>query len=244
MKTTNHTVLITGGTSGIGLQLVRTFAGLGNAVIAVGRDEEKLAALKEELPGVSTFRCDLTKQADLDGLLLYVEQSHPELNVLINNAGIQYNYHFAAEPNLLARIDYEVATNLTATLKLCGLLLPLLLKSEEAAIVNVSSGLALSPKKSAPVYCATKAGIHNFSKALRYQLEATPVKVFEILPPVVDTPMTEGRGSKKISPQELVDEFMHDLKNNKYESYIGRTKLLRLVHRISPGLADKILKNG
>jgi uncharacterized oxidoreductase len=122
--------------------------------------------------------------------------------------------------------------------------LPVLLRNENSAIVNVSSGLAISPKKSAPVYCATKAAIHNFTKAFRYQMEGTNVKVFEILPPIVETPMTEGRGKNKISSEELVNEFMNDFKKNKEESYIGKSKLLKFINRISPKLSDRILKNG
>jgi short-subunit dehydrogenase involved in D-alanine esterification of teichoic acids len=86
--------------------------------------------------------------------------------------------------------------------------------------------------------------VHNFTKALRYQLETTEIKVFEILPPLIDTPMTEGRGKNKISPEQLVREFIRDFKNDRYESYIGKTKLLKLVSRLSPKLADQILKNG
>jgi short-subunit dehydrogenase involved in D-alanine esterification of teichoic acids len=114
----------------------------------------------------------------------------------------------------------------------------------EAAVVNVSSGLALVPKKSAPVYCGTKAGLHLFTKALRYQLEGSPVKVFEIIPPVVDTPMTAGRGRGKISPKQLVEEFMRAFAKNQFEVNIGKVKLLRLINRLLPSLADRIMKNG
>ncbi len=127
---------------------------------------------------------------------------------------------------------------------LCGLLLPVLSVQPQAAIVHVTSGLGLVPKKSAPVYCATKAGLHLFTKALRYQLEGSPVKVFEIIPPVVDTPMTAGRGSRKISPQQLVDEFMRAFERDRFEVSIGKVKLLRLISRLAPAVADRILKNG
>ncbi|MGL4631739.1 MAG: SDR family NAD(P)-dependent oxidoreductase [Leadbetterella sp.] len=141
-------------------------------------------------------------------------------------------------------MDYEVSANLISTIKLSGLLLPLLLKNQNAAIINVSSGLAISPKKSAPVYCSTKAAIHNFSKAFRYQMEGTTLKVFEIIPPIVATPMTEGRGKNKINPEELVKEFIRDFKNNKEESYIGKSKLLKIISRVLPKLSDRILKYG
>jgi uncharacterized oxidoreductase len=244
MKLTGNTILITGGSSGIGLALAKTFYQLDNKVIIVARDIDKLNAIQKQFPEIDIFQSDLTKQTDIDGLIVFVENNHPNLNMLFNNAAIQYNYDFLTEQNIVNKIDYEVSANLTSTIKLCGLLLPVLLKNENAAIVNVSSGLAISPKKSASVYCATKAAIHNFTKAFRYQMEATNIKVFEIVPPIVETPMTEGRGKNKITAEQLVDEFINDFKNDRVESYIGKSKLLKLISRISPKLADRILKNG
>ncbi len=244
MKLTNNTILITGGSSGIGLALLKTFYELGNKVIIVARNSKKLNEVKKQFHEIEIFECDLTKQSDLDELVVYIEQNYQNLNMLFNNAAIQYNYDFLTEQNITNKVDYEVSANLTSTIKLCGLLLPTLLKNENSAIVNVSSGLAISPKKSAPVYCATKSAIHNFTKAFRYQMEDTNLKVFEILPPLVETPMTEGRGKNKLTPEKLVIEFVNDFKNNKYESYIGKSKLLKLISRISPKFADRILKNG
>lgn len=244
MKLTANTILITGGSSGIGLALAKTFYQLGNKVIIAARNIEKLNDVKTQFPEIDIFQCDLTKQTAIDELIIFIEQHHPNLNILFNNAAIQYNYDFLHEQNIINKVDYEVSANLTSTIKLCGLLLPTLLKNKNAAIINVSSGLAISPKESAPVYCATKAAIHNFTKALRYQMEATDLKVFEILPPIVETPMTEGRGKSKISAEQLVNEFIKDFKKNKEESYIGKSKLLKLISRIFPNLADRILKNG
>ncbi len=239
-----NTILITGGSSGIGLALLKTFYEVGSKIIIVARDITKLNEVKVQFPEIVIFQCDLTKQTEIDGLIVFIEQYYPQLNMLFNNAAIQYNYDFLTEQNITNKVYYEVSANLTSTIKLCGLLLPTLLKNENAAIVNISSGLAISPKKSAPVYCATKAAIHNFTKAFRYQLEGTNVKVFEILPPLVETPMTEGRGKNKLTPEKLVVEFLNDFKNNKYESYIGKSKLLKFISRVSPKLADRILKNG
>ncbi len=244
MKLTDNTILITGGSSGIGLALLKTFYELGNKVIIVARNCEKLNEVKKQFPGIDIFECDLTKQSDLDELVVCIEQNYQNLNMLFNNAAIQYNYDFLTEQNIVNKVDYEVSANLTSTIKLCGLLLPTLLKNENAAIINISSGLAISPKKTAPVYCATKAAIHNFTKAYRYQLEDTNIKVFEIIPPLVATPMTEGRGKNKLTPEKLVVEFLNNFKKNKYESYIGKSKLLKFISRISPKLADRILKNG
>src|SRR5690606_1082134 len=134
----------------------------------------------------------------------------------------------------------EISTNLTAPLKLIASLLPLLQINPDSAIVNISSGLAIVPKARSAVYCGTKAAIHIFSKSLRYQLDK--IKVFEIIPPLVDTEMTKGRGKGKISPQRLVDEFIQAFKKNRYEVNIHKVKLLRIINRISPKIADRIMK--
>jgi short-subunit dehydrogenase involved in D-alanine esterification of teichoic acids len=244
MKKSGNKVLITGATSGIGLALAERFLELGNDVVGVGRNTETLDPLRKKYPRLFPVPCDLASECGPDELVLHVKQQHPDLNVLINNAAIQYNYHFLEATDIAARAAYEINLNLTVPVTLCALLLPVLRLQPEAAVVNVSSGLALVPKKSAPVYCGTKAGLHLFTKALRYQLEGSPVKVFEVIPPVVDTPMTAGRGRNKISPAQLVDEFMRAFANDQFEVNIGQVKRLRLLNRLWPALADRILKNG
>jgi short-subunit dehydrogenase involved in D-alanine esterification of teichoic acids len=244
MIAAGNTVLITGGSSGIGLALAKCFLLFKNKVIITSRDTTKLEQIKNHFPEIVTFAGDLTDKNSLDELVLFIEQQHSDLNILINNAAVQYNYNFTDEPNLTYKIDYEVSANIAAPIKLTGLLLPLLLKNKNSAIVNVSSGLFIAPKKSASVYCATKSAIHSFTKTLRYQLENTDIKVFEIIPALIDTPMTAGRGKSKISPEQLTDEFFRNFKADKFESYIGKTKLLKFVNRLSPKLADKIMKNG
>ncbi|ASV30387.1 SDR family oxidoreductase [Maribacter cobaltidurans] len=243
MITTGNTVLITGGSSGIGLALAKRFLELHNKVIITGRNKEKLQRVKATFPEIITFSGDLTDQNSLDELVLFMKQKHVDLNILINNAAVQYNYNFVEEPELTYKINYEVATNITAPIQLTGLLLPLLLKNKNSAIVNVSSGLFMAPKKSASVYCASKSAIHSFSKTLRYQLKHTDTKVFEIIPALVDTPMTAGRNTSKISPEQLTDEFFRNFKKDRFESYIGKTKLLKYISRLSPKLADSLMKN-
>lgn len=244
MTETGNTVLITGGSSGIGLSLAKRFLLLKNKVIITGRDKVKLEQIKNEFPELIIFAGDLTDSTSLDELVLFIERQHSDVNILINNAAVQYNYHFTDKTNLTDKIEYEISANLTAPIQLTSLLLPFILKNKNSAVINVSSGLFIAPKKSASVYCATKSAIHSFSKTLRYQLEDTDTKVFEIIPALIDTPMTEGRGKSKITTEQLTDEFIHNFKADQYESYIGKTKLLRLIHRFSPKLADRIMKNG
>ena len=244
MKTSGQTILITGGSSGIGLALAKRFLKLNNTVIITGRNKEKLAAIKTEIPEVITFAGDLSNKNALDDLVVFIEQNYDGLQVLVNNAAVQYNYHFTEEPNFMPKVDYEIAANLSAPIKLTGLLLPILLRNKDSAVVNVSSGLFLAPKKSASVYCATKAALHSFSKTLRYQLEHTETKVFEVIPALIDTPMTAGRGSSKMTAETLVDEVISGMRSDTYEIYIGKTKLLKLLSRLVPRLADRLMKNG
>lgn len=244
MKLSNNTILLTGGTSGIGLELLRQFYKLNNTIIVASRNADKLNNLRTEFPKVSTVVCDLGNSKSVRELLEHCLNTYPELNILINNAGIQYNYNWQEEEDGFHKISREIKINLTSPLYLIYGLLPLLSKQKEAAVINVTSALAFHPKRSAPVYCASKAALHNASKSLRYQLEDSSVKVFEIIPPLVDTPMTAGRGKGKISPEELAEEFMGNFKKNRFESYIGKSKILRLLARFSTRLADNMLKNG
>lgn len=240
MRLQGNTVLITGGTDGIGKAMAEEFLSRGNKVIVVGRNPRRLKAMEQQ--GCIAIACDVSKMDDLEKLSLIVQSEYPDLNILINNAGIQYNYLFPDEIHVIDKIEHEVAVNFLAPLRLTALLLPILKMNDQAAIVNVSSGLGLVPKKQAPVYCGTKAGIHIFSKALRYQLNQ--VKVFEIIPPLVDTAMTAGRGKSKISAEALVAEFMRAFAGDNYEVSIGKVKLLKLINRLSPWLAERLMKNG
>lgn len=241
MNISNNTILITGGATGIGLALAKRFAALSNTVIIVGRNEAALASAVAETPMLIAHRCDLAKRVEREELVMMVEQQFPMLNVLINNAGVQYNYDLANTSNL-PRIEPEITTNLTAPIELCSLLMPLLAEQNKSAIVNVSSGLAFVPKRSAPVYCATKAGLHSFTKALRYQLEGTNITVMELIPPLVDTQMTQGRGTGKISPLQLADEFLRAFEKDEAEINIGRTAILRVLNRFLPSVAERIMK--
>lgn len=244
MQISKNTILITGGTSGIGLELVRQFYELENKIIVASGNQDNLDKLKTKFANISTLTCDLSDSLSVRKLIDKCLTEYSEINIIINNAGIQNNYMWTDEKEGYKKIEDEIRINFTSPMQIIYGLLPLLTTRQSSAIVNVSSGLAFAPKKSAPVYCATKSAIHNVTKALRYQLETTPVKVFEIIPPLVDTAMTKGRGKGKISPKKLVEEFIRNFKNNRYESNIGKTKLLRFIQRISPGLADNILKNG
>ena len=240
MNTTNNTVLITGGTSGIGLALAKKFLSEDNRVIVTGRDQEKLARVQADFPKIITYTADMSRFEDVEQLA----GRFTDTNILINNAGVQYNYDFADPTISMDYVKKELQTNLIGPLLLIRLMLPHLMTKQTAAIINVSSGLGIVPKQSAPVYCGSKAGLHLFTKSLRWQLEKSRIKVFEIIPPIVDTDMTRGRGKGKISSEALVEEFWGGFQDDKYEMAIGRTKLLVFINRFLPKLADRIMRNG
>ncbi|MBD2629271.1 SDR family oxidoreductase [Trichormus variabilis] len=240
MQLTGNTVLITGGASGIGLALARKFLCTNNKVIIINRNQQKLASVKAALPDITIEQADITDVQTLE----HITQKYSQINILINNAGIQYNYDFTDRKISPDLIDRELRTNLIAPLQLILLMIPHLLIKQSAAIINVTSGLALVPKQSAPIYCSSKAGLHIASKALRWQLEGTSIKVFEIIAPLVDTPMTQGRGKGKIQPDTLVEEFWRNFSRDQYEMLIGKSKLLYLLQRFLPQVAEKIIRSG
>lgn len=244
MKLSDNTVLITGGGSGIGLALAEAFVTCGNAVIVCGRDTKKLDAVHAKTPAIAVFPCNIASDEDQQRLVEHMTQKYPNLNILINNAGIQRNYDFSDTKSHTDLIEEEVNINFLAHLKLTDRFLPILMRRPSAAIVNVTSALALVPKQSAPIYCATKAAMHNYSKALRYQLEDTSVKIFEIIPALVDTEMTKGRGNGKITPEALAAEALRGIESNKYEIRISKAKILFLLHRFLPSVAERIIRNG
>jgi short-subunit dehydrogenase involved in D-alanine esterification of teichoic acids len=239
MKISENTILITGGASGIGLGLAQIFSKLENEVIIVGRNINALTLAAEDVPGLKYLQCDITNSSNLERLIDQIKSKFPKLNILINNAGIQYNCDFTGKGNLTSKIEKEMKTNFIAPAKICALLIPLLHTKKESAIVNVSSVLAFAPKESAPIYCSSKAALHIFSVVLRCQLEKTPIKVFELFPPMVDTPMTAGRGIDKITPDKVAQEFITAFEKDIYEINVGKVKLLRKMIRIFPGLVKK-----
>lgn len=193
MDYAKSTVLITGGASGIGFAYARRLLALGATVAVCGRRGEQLAWAKQQAPSLSTLECDVALESERKRLAAWVCQEFPELNVLVNNAGIQNRPPPLVKSQDWTAYERELATNLAAPMHLSFLLLPQLLKAREAAIVNVSSGLAFSPMSFMSCYCATKAGLHSFTLSLRHQLRNTAVKVVEVVPPKTNTDLG-GKG--------------------------------------------------
>ena len=245
MKINNNTILITGATRGIGLAILEKFYPLDNKIIAVAKSLERLNELKKKFPNIVIFCSDLDNRNSISKLCDFIISEHHDINVIINNAGVQVNFgdKRIGENDRLEELYSEMQINYGAPIEIIYKLLPLLMNKKSSAIVNVTSALAFVPKKSAPGYCGTKAGLHIFTKSLRYQYENTPVKVFELIPSIIDTDMTKGRGKNKVSPEELAEKFIKGFENDKFEINIGKAGMLRNLQRISPRLADNILKN-
>ena len=233
MKTKGNTILITGGATGIGLALAEVFLRKGNEVVICGRREQKLSEANKKLPGLHVHRCDVAGAAGRKALFDWATASFPELNVLINNAGIQKEIDFRKGPAAYPGGDSEIETNLEAPIHLCALFIPHLMKRKDAAIVNVSSGLAYVPMASTPVYCATKAGLHSFCLSLRHQLRETSIKVFELLPPWTDTELGgaheggEERGYRGAPPAEVAEGCFAALAKDEFEIAVGQAQSLR-----------------
>lgn len=189
MQLSNNKVLITGGASGIGLGLTERFIKENNTVIIVGRRESVLQEAAAKFPSVITKVCDLSSETDRLALYNWVAEHHSDVNVLVNNAGIQ-NWMGFDDPDFFAKATAEVTTNVLAPIHLTSLFIQL---PAFKAIMNVTSGLAFVPFAKVPVYSATKAFFHSFTMSSRYLLKAKNIEVIDIIPPALNTDLG-GKG--------------------------------------------------
>ncbi len=246
MNLTGRTVLITGGGTGLGSGLAAAFHAKGNKVIITGRREKVIQEFAARHPGMEDITADVAQEGDVQRLFRQVSEKHPDLDVLINNAGIMQWPDFTKLETLDDRLFDEIEINLKGLIRMTAAFLPLLSKQKEAALVNISSGLAYMPLAISPIYCSTKAAIHSFSMALRHQLRNSPVKVLEIAPPGVESDLgkTDGAAQRDYPRMKLdafVKETMKALESGKAEMPIGQSKMLRVLSRFAPSVAFGIL---
>jgi uncharacterized oxidoreductase len=199
MKLSNRTVLVTGGTSGIGLGISEAFQQSKSRVIVCGRHREKLSAVNEKYPDIVAIPCDVGDAGQRKKLAEEVLRRFPDLDILVNNAGIQRYIDLKKGYDELKSGEDEIAINFVSVVELTALFIGHLLKRPSAAVINVSSALGFMPMLSTPIYSATKAAVHTYSIVLRQQLKDTSVKVIEVVPPMVDTDLNrEGRDAAHI----------------------------------------------
>lgn len=246
MELRNSTVLITGGSDGIGLELAKQLLQQGTKVIITGRNMAKLQQVKERYPTINTMKSDLTYTKEIRDLYQQVVKDFPELNIIINNAGIMRSEVLFDDAVSLENVTDEITTNFSGTVRMVHQFLPHLTKQKKAAIVNITSGLAFIPFTVSPQYCGTKAGVHIYSQALRLQLKHTTVKVFEVAPPKTDKPLQtaiakelDTEGAMKI--EDVVRVAIKGILKDRYEIKPGLSKVMKLMSRIAPDFFTKLI---
>ncbi len=218
MNLSNNKILITGGASGIGRGLTERFLQENNTVIICGRREDVLQEMAVKHPGLFTRKCDLESAAERASLFSWISKEHPDLNVLVNNAGIQ-NWMKIDDTDFYQRARSEMAINIEAPIHLTSLLIGL---SDLHTIMNVTSGLSFVPLTRTPVYSATKAFFHSFTLSLRYLLQARNIEVIEIIPPALNTDLG-GKGLHDQAPpvSDFIESIFRQLADGKKELTFG-----------------------
>jgi uncharacterized oxidoreductase len=243
MKLTGRTILITGGSAGIGLAFALKFLELGNEVIVTGRRQAALDEVKAKHPRLHIIQSDAADAAQIAALAARVKVEFPKLDVLMNNAGILLYKNLKATASDLDGLMAEMNINVGGVLRTMSAFVGIL-TANKGTVINVSSGLAFVPLPPAPIYSATKAAIHSYTQSLRFQLEETGVEVIEIMPPAVKTDLTaalsEG-GASLMTTDELVKQSFASLKAGALEIRPGQSKTLAWMRRLAPGFINRQL---
>ena len=240
MNKSQQIVLVTGGSSGIGLALAKKFIENDNTVIITGRNLQKLEDVQRGFPQIHIFQSDVTDDADVRKLADDIQEKFGGIDILINNAGIMNLVNAGNEENDLQKQMQEIEINYNSPIRMLHYFLPQLKNSRNPFLVNVSSGLAYVPFSQAPVYSGTKSALHFWTLGIRPQLKLHNIKVVELLPPVVDTPLAhaadiaEDENLKPMPPDKLADIFWRDFVNGKEEITPGISKQLKLMSRLAP----------
>ena len=246
MKLSGRTILVTGGSAGIGLAFAAKFLELGNTVIITGRTQSKLDAAKAAHPELHTIQCDAADPEAVLALGERVDADFPQLDVLMTNAGVFIYRNLTTKADDLVSLTSELDINVAGPIRTVSVLVDRL-KANKGTIINVSSGLAYVPLQCAPIYCATKAALHSYTIALRQQLEGQ-VEVIELLPPAVKTELTadlpDDAGFAIITVQQLLDGTFPKLRSGAAEIRPGQASQLHWMSRIAPGFINGQLAKG
>lgn len=229
-------IVLTGGTSGIGAELCGKLLAAGHQVVVLARRAAEL----DDAAGLYPLICDLSDPDDVRRAIAKIAAEHADARMLINNAALQYDRALTDPQFQPERMEEEVTINLLAPALLTHGLLATLRAG--GAIVNINSGLAIFPKQRTALYCATKAALHSFTTSLRYQLEQSGMSVHEVFLPLVDTAMTQGRGTGKISAGEAADQILAGLSAGRADIWVGKARLIPILRRLAPGLGRNALR--
>lgn len=225
MKLSGHTVLITGAGTGMGLEAAQQFSRRGNRVIMVARNEQRLRREADRLDGA--VACDITDAIQVAGLLAFVEQQHPDLDVVLLNAGVTHTYRLFGDEDAFAHAEVEMRTNYLSAIRLINGLVPALAHRNAPALIITTSGVAFGPDITNPTYSATKAALHSLTQSVRLQLErnGSHIQVFEFMAPPVDSPFSAAVVSDvKITPAAAVAELFDGLQRDQLELHAGITE--------------------
>jgi uncharacterized oxidoreductase len=237
MKLTGRTILITGGTAGIGLAFALKFVELGNQVIVTGRRQALLDQVKKMHPKLHAIQSDAADPDQIGALAAHMRAEFPKLDVLMNNAGISLYKNLKGTAADLAGLTKELEVNAGGVIRMTSAFIDIL-KANRGTLINVSSALAFVPLPCIPIYCATKAAIHSYTQSLRFQLEETGVEVIELMPPAVKTDMTadlrEDDGITMITKDQLVKQSFKSLKKGSLEIRPGQSNQLAFMRRLAP----------
>lgn len=226
MNTSGNTVFISGGSAGIGLAIAKKLSAAGNRIIINGRNEERLQNALAELDNAVAIQGDLSVEADRIRIARQLTEQHPDVNIIVNNAGAAFGYLLSQTTNAHEKAAIEMNTNYFAVIHFTELMLPPLLRREEAAVVNITSIAVFGSHKFVPTYGATKAALHSYTVALRYTYEDQKnVQIYEVYPPLVNTAFSaEIGGANGIPPSEVADELLLALESNQFEVPVGDSK--------------------
>ena len=235
MRATGNTILVTGGTSGIGLALARSLVD-GNTVIVCGRDTARLEAARAAVPGLVAIRADVADPAGRAALVARIEADHPGLDVLVNNAG-RMSLCDPASPGIAETLELELASNVIAPVALTAMLLPTLRRAQAATIVNVTSGYVHLPSVRVASYSASKAALRVMTRTLRFSLAGTGIHVVEVMPPAVDTPLAHDYPGAKMSAEAVAAAIVRGLLGGASEIVIGMSRVAGVLARVAPEIA-------
>lgn len=236
-------ILITGGASGVGLELVKQLYEH-NRISVIARPSSGLNDLRRTFERITVYQADLSDIRAVEKAADDIVKADEKVDILINNAAVQHTPLFIDENFRYETIKHEIDVNFTSICCLIHLLLPVLLQDKPSTILTINSGLGFVPKTSSAVYCATKGALNIFSQSLRHQLEHTNIGVKQVFLPLVDTEMTRGRGTSKLSADEAATKIIDSLGSSRADVDIGKVRFLRLMTRVAPSLARRLMKAG